>query len=243
MPVRDWGAIALTRFFTLMAPLVESRSPGLPVVPRTDPVRDQIRNVIWDAWCISWYTVLIVHGATYTHLLKLTVWYISRNSRLMAASIPVDCLTGKWMSATAACKWLHDHSTWQPSHSILNNRDTLSVTLGDFHHFINGVIRVNMPRTTTRKVIYRSFKHFDPEKFGSELREAPFHVGQILDIHSHMEYFQDLFLSVLDRHAPIKSKVMKTRQCPHMTPEWKSAIYSRNMAYNTYRKNKTSPNW
>ncbi len=115
--------------------------------------------------------------------------------------------------------------------------------LSDFHHFINGVIRVNMPRTTTRKVIYRSYKHFDSQAFGSELREAPFHVGEILNVDSHMEFFQDLFLSVLDRHAPLKCKTIRTRQCPHMTPEWKSTIYSRNMAYNTYRKNKCKQTW
>ncbi len=100
-----------------------------------------------------------------------------------------------------------------------------------------------MPRTTSRKITYRSYKHFSAEDFGADLRKAPFHVGEILDINSHMEYFQDLFLNILDQHAPIKTKVIRTSQCPHMTKQWKSTIFQRNMAFNTYNKNKTKANW
>ena len=120
---------------------------------------------------------------------------------------------------------------------------SLRVLLATFHHFVHGVLKTQMPRTTTRKIIYRSFKHFNPEDFGSDLRKAPFHVGEVLDIHSHMEYFQDLFLNILDQHAPVKSKVIRTSQCPHMTKKWKSTMYQRNMAYNTYRQNKSNSNF
>ncbi len=97
--------------------------------------------------------------------------------------------------------------------------------------------------TKTRKILYRSYKNFDPIKFGEDLRQAPFHTGEVLDIDSHMWYFQQLFLSILDRHAPIKSKTIRTNQVPHMTKAWKSAIFKRNQAYNTYRQYKTDRNW
>ncbi len=115
--------------------------------------------------------------------------------------------------------------------------------LSDFHHFITGVLKVDLPRTTSRKVTYRSFKHFDHVAFGNDLRQAPFQVGEVLDIDDHMAFFQDLFLTVLNKHAPLKTKVIRTRQVPHMTKEWKSAIYRRNMAYNTFMSNKSDNNW
>ncbi len=127
--------------------------------------------------------------------------------------------------------------------SICKNGSVTPCPLSDFHHFVHGVFKTQMPRTTTRKILYRSYKHFCPEDFGSDLRKAPFHVGEVLDIHSHMEYFQDLFLTILDQHAPIKSKTIRTTQCPHMTKEWKNTIYKRNMAYNIYRQNKSKSNW
>ena len=99
--------------------------------------------------------------------------------------------------------------------------------LSDFHSFIHGVFKLQLPRTTSRRITYRSYKHFNAEDFGADLRRAPFHVGEVLDINSHMEYFQDLFLNVLDQHAPIKSKIVRTSQCPHMTKQWKSAIFQR----------------
>ena len=115
--------------------------------------------------------------------------------------------------------------------------------LSDFHHFIHGVFNIQMPRTTTRRIIYRSYKHFNAEDFGSDLRKAPFHVGEVLDVNTHMEYFQQLFLNILDQHAPIKTKVVKTTQVPHMTKEWKCLIYQRNMTYNTYCQNRSMSNW
>ena len=113
--------------------------------------------------------------------------------------------------------------------SICKSGSVTPCPLSDFHYFVHGVFKTQMPRTTTRKILYRSFKHFNPEDFGSDLRKAPFHVGEVLDIHSHMEYFQDLFLNILDQHTPIKSKVIRTSQCPHMTKKWKSTMYKRNM--------------
>ncbi len=106
--------------------------------------------------------------------------------------------------------------------------------LSDFHHFVNTVLNVSLPRTMSRKVTYRSFKHFDPVAFGNDLRQAPFQVGEVLDIDNHMAFFQDMFISVLNKHAPLKTKVIRSKQVPHMTKEWKSAIYRRNMAYNNY---------
>ncbi len=115
--------------------------------------------------------------------------------------------------------------------------------LSDFHSFVHGVFKTNNPRTTSKRLFYRSFKHFDPVKFGQDLREAPFHVGEIFDIDSHMDYFQQMFLNILDRHAPIKTKTIRTSQCPHMNAKWKQAIYQRNMAHNVYLNDRSSKNF
>ncbi len=115
--------------------------------------------------------------------------------------------------------------------------------LSDFHHFITGVLDIDLPRTMTRRILYRSYKHFDPIKFGDDLRQAPFHTGEVLDLDTHMWFFQQLFLSILDKHAPIKTRTIRTNRVPHMTKAWKSAIYKRNQAHNTYRQYKTDKNW
>ena len=41
-PVRDLAGVALAR-----------TGPGMPVVPRTNPVRDQTGNVIWVVYMLS----------------------------------------------------------------------------------------------------------------------------------------------------------------------------------------------
>ncbi len=115
--------------------------------------------------------------------------------------------------------------------------------ISDFHHFITGVLDIDLPRTTTRRILYRSYKHFDPIKFGDKLRQAPFQTGEVLDLDTHMWFLQQLFLSILDKHAPIKTRNIRTNRVPHMTKAWKSAIYKRNQAHNTYKQYKTSKNW
>ena len=132
---------------------------------------------------------------------------------------------------------------------LVHNKQTIRAgkvtpcSISDFHSYVHGIFKCTMPRTTTRKIYYRSYRHFDPVDFGRDLRQAPFHVGEIFDIHSHMEFFQSIFSNILDSHAPIKTKIIKTNQCPHMTKEWKSAIFRRNMAHNKYLKQRTSKNF
>ena len=115
--------------------------------------------------------------------------------------------------------------------------------LSDFHHFITCVLDIDLPRTMTRKIHYRSYKDFDPTEFGNDLQQAPFLTGEVLNIDTHMWYFQKLLTTILDKHGPIKSRIIKTNRVPHMTRAWKSAIYKRNLAYNIHRQLKTDKNW
>ena len=84
--------------------------------------------------------------------------------------------------------------------------------LSDFHHFIICVLNIDLPRTTTRKIYYRFYKNFDPTEFGNNLRQAPFLTGQVLDIDTHIWYFQKHFTTI---HAPIKTRIIKTNREPH----------------------------
>ncbi len=46
-------------------------------------------------------------------------------------------------------------------------------SLSDFHSYVHGIFKFTMPRTTTRKIYYRSFRHFDPIDFGREAGSLP----------------------------------------------------------------------
>lgn len=54
---------------------------------------------------------------------------------------------------------------------------------------------------------------------------------------------QSLLLDVFDRHAPLKSKIIKYRGAPYMHSELRKAIFRRNMLKNSFLKHKSNAKW
>ena len=63
------------------------------------------------------------------------------------------------------------------------------------------------------------------------------------DLHqiSH-DYFINLLISILDKHAPIKTKSLRGNEQPFMTKELRKEHMKRTRLLNKYRKNRTPEN-
>ncbi len=128
-------------------------------------------------------------------------------------------------------------------HNLVKKCEVVPCPLSDFHHFTCAVLDIQLPKIGHRQITYRSYKHFDEKKFNCDLEVAPFHAGECLDIDDHCYFVTTLYGQVLNEHAPIKNKVVRSKQCPYMNSEWKSAIFKKHQLYNTYWKCKTDYNW
>ena len=116
---------------------------------------------------------------------------------------------------------------------VLNTQCCVS----DFHNIIGGATRRYAPSQKPQTILYRSYKHFNDADFLHDLQSAPFHVMRIFDDADDMAWYTSTRIgNVIDSHAPVKYKLVKRQSVPYMNSLLRKAIYSRNMARNTFRK-------
>ena len=72
----------------------------------------------------------------------------------------------------------------------------------------------------------------------------PFHKCSEIDNKKNAyELFKDMFLTVVNRHAPLKTKTIRGIQAPFMNIELSSAIMHRSKLKNIYNKTKSIEAW
>ena len=96
---------------------------------------------------------------------------------------------------------------------------------------------VTVMKTTFRKakpkiVQYLYYKNFNLQNFRHELRNSISHGGPI----STYEMFENIFLSILNKHAPQKTKVIRANDKPFMTKALRKAIMRRSALKNKFYK-------
>ena len=106
----------------------------------------------------------------------------------------------------------------------------IDLGLSDFHTFICIASKLFTPYESKRKIMYRSMKHFNAENFTKDLENTPFHVCSIFDdIDDVVWAHKSMYESVLNCHAPTKSKILTKNCVPHMNSELRKAMNQRNM--------------
>ena len=91
---------------------------------------------------------------------------------------------------------------------------------------------------------YRSYKNFNRDTFLSDLQDVPFEEALSLE-NSELAYekFKMLYSEVVEKHAPIKHKVLRGNQAPFITRDLSKQIMIRSRLRNKFNKHKTTENW
>ena len=105
----------------------------------------------------------------------------------------------------------------------------MDIGLSDFHRMIITSFRFKYTPGAPKVVHYRSFKHFDKNTFQRELKE------QITNI-IHYDNFDDKFLEVLNKHAPMKQKTLRANEAPYMSKALRKAMMRRTQLANKFHK-------
>ena len=120
------------------------------------------------------------------------------------------------------------------SYLSFQNTTTVETGLSDFHKMSLTVMKTTFPKSQPKIIYYRDYKNFDLAKFRAELRE------ELKKSESTGYYhFEVTFLKVLEKHAPMKKKVVRTNDKPYMTRILRKAIMRRSTLKNKYLKEKT----
>ena len=85
---------------------------------------------------------------------------------------------------------------------------------------------------------YREYKYFNFESFNNEFNEL---LKSKKDINNSL--FENIFLQVLNVHAPVKTKIQRFNNNPFMTKQLRKAIMHCSRLKNAFNKNRTPKTW
>ena len=97
------------------------------------------------------------------------------------------------------------------------------------------ILKSTFPKAKPKQIVYRKFKNFDLENFLNEIRTKM----QSIDKY---ETFEEKFLKVLNKHAPLKKKFIRANHVPYMTKNLCKAIMKRSQLENKYIRNSAVEN-
>ena len=131
--------------------------------------------------------------------------------------------------------------------AILTNRprcfqktSVFETGLSDYHGLVLTVMKSHLPRLKPKVIKYRSYKNFVPENFLSDVKLANF--GATEDPEQAYDNLVCTFRKLVDKHAPLKTKVQRGNSAPFMTHELKKGIYTRTRLKKKFKKNPTKEN-
>ena len=97
--------------------------------------------------------------------------------------------------------------------------------LSDFHNVICAVTKLRCHPIVHRRIYYRSYKHFNEKSYVRDLYSAPFAICDIFDDHDDNAWcFIKVLSDVMEKNDPVKSKVIKKPQIPHMKSKLRKAM-------------------
>ena len=110
------------------------------------------------------------------------------------------------------------------ANSPLSFQNTSSVFTGlyDFLKLFLTVFKTTFVKSKPKELSYRDYKHIIHECFEKDLKYALSTFEKI-----NYQEFDKTFIEILNKHAPMKKKLVTTNQAPYMTKALRKAITRR----------------
>ena len=108
--------------------------------------------------------------------------------------------------------------------------------LSDFHELILSFFRAFFKRIPAKTIEYRNYSKFCPEAFLHKL-DQELNKGIIYNSQDKQcDLFSDISRTILDHHAPLKTKIIRGNQIKFMTKQLSTSIMNRSKFRNRYLK-------
>ena len=114
---------------------------------------------------------------------------------------------------------------------------TVAAGISDYHSMVLTTMRANYERLKPIKIQYRSYKNFDEDKFIQDLQKLTF-INCKLTENKDAAYnlFKNMFKTIVDQHAPLKTKFIRGTHAPFMNKELSKAIMHKSKLHNMQKK-------
>ena len=118
---------------------------------------------------------------------------------------------------------------------IFEKTTAVASGLSDFHKMIVTVLKATFQKSKPKEILYKNCKNFDTSTFKNVLQL------KLQSIKSY-ESFEQVFLEVLNSHAPLKKKFLRANHVPYMTKSLRKAIMRRSELQSKCLKNRAIKN-
>ena len=110
---------------------------------------------------------------------------------------------------------------------LIASNDVLMSTISD-HNLLYISLKLKKPRIKPSYVTIRGYTNYSADNFLRDLSYTPFHIISLFDeFNDQVDVFNELFLEVLNQHAPIKRVKIKSKPNPFITPEIRQLMRTR----------------
>ena len=113
--------------------------------------------------------------------------------------------------------------------------------LCDFHGLVSTLMRTHIPRLKPKVIKCRSYRKFDPLRFLQDVKNTDFKADPNDADLTYRNLSSD-FRKLVDKHAPLKTKVQRGNTAPFMNQQLQKAIYTRSRLKKRLNKNPTAEN-
>ena len=100
-------------------------------------------------------------------------------------------------------------------------------------------MKAKFTKASPKYVHYCNYKNFNEQDFRLELRGKL----EVDVVDTNYETFQNVYLNVLNKDAPIKTKVIRGNQVPYITKTYRKAVMKRSELNTKYLKKSTLENF
>ena len=108
--------------------------------------------------------------------------------------------------------------------------ETFSTGLSDFHKLVLTVLSTTVLRNNQKELHYRNYKKFNFLKFNADLKNAFAH-----DKIESCIKFDEVFMKVLNRHTPLRKKVLRANHLSYISKTLRKAIKRRSYLEKKYK--------
>ena len=113
--------------------------------------------------------------------------------------------------------------------------------LSDFHNLIYIAFKATYTRLPPQRIHYRCYKNFELKSFQNELEFTLLSMSGI-ELYGDYSKFKTVFVKLLNKYAPVKCKMVRGNEKPHMNKNLKKEIMIRSRLKNAFNKCRSAKN-
>ena len=184
----------------------------------------------------------IIMGDTNCNLLSQSFDHKAEHLKFITETYQYIQLIDQPTRITSSTRTLIDHIfTNKPN--IITNHVILHVGISD-HSLIYATHKHNTLKADPKIIESRQFKNFDSDAFIEDIKETPFHFASLMDDPNEMwDVWKSLLLEVINKHAPMRKRKVKSKSSPWITAELRRKMRKRDFLKNQAVKQNSYQAW